>query len=615
MLRSIPRNLLVVIAALLLGLVYLFESRAAYDSTSIRNAEDLAFSLSDRLSQLTHLGGAGVRFLTPQEAFVEKDGLVFLTDRARPGANPNYKVEHPILYLIRKAKAEWKDKLDRQSRDLKEAVQNYKNKYGRAPPKGFDKWYQFALQNKVILIDEYDQINTDILPFLGLPPQPIKKRSQIMIEDDTSYYHQGSFNLFIEGGKIVKETGGMVQHTRVEEQKRLLKRFVHLLPDMNLTIWAHDTSVMHLSGEKREELETLAKQGKMLSEDRWEDWGDPPEFVGWEAFCRPDSNMRNAVAGMMPQSHIPDPSFVRKHYDSMDFCKHPQNIPLHSLTGNYGVGPRAVNLWPVFSQSKLSIYADILVTPLEQFGQDVGLDPDWEQKTANKILWRGSATGSKYAREIVWRSAQRVRLGYLTNSKSKNIEKQIYTTSRADNVTLEAFQSSLERVNDGYFDIKFTGEPIQCEVNDGSCEAVRRQLPFTEKPMFGAEANAYKYIFDVDGNGWSGRFHRLMSSKSAVLKSTAFTEWWGDRVQPWVHYIPVKLDYSDLHSIASFFIGDEHSSGHDELAKEIGLAGKGWAAKHWRMQDMEAYMFRLYLEYARLLHRDPNNPTNWDFKM
>lgn len=73
-----------------------------------------------------------------------------------------------------------------------------------------------------------------------------------MIEDANSYYHQGSFNLFIKDGKIVDgSSGGMASHPRVDEQKRLLKRFVHMLPDMNLTIWAHDTSVMHLSGEKR----------------------------------------------------------------------------------------------------------------------------------------------------------------------------------------------------------------------------------------------------------------------------------------------------------------------------------------------------------------------------
>jgi len=44
-------------------------------------------------------------------------------------------------------------------------------------------------------------------------------------------------------------------------------------------------------------------------------------------------------------------------------------------------------------------------------------------------------------------------------------------------------------------------------------------------------------MFDVDGNGWSGRFHRLMSMRSAVLKSTVFPEWYQDRVQEWVQCV------------------------------------------------------------------------------
>lgn len=72
-----------------------------------------------------------------------------------------------------------------------------------------------------------------------------------MIEDPTNYYYQGSFTMWIKGGKISKITGGEREHTRVQEQTELIKRFVHLLPDMNVTIWTHDTSVMHLTGEKR----------------------------------------------------------------------------------------------------------------------------------------------------------------------------------------------------------------------------------------------------------------------------------------------------------------------------------------------------------------------------
>jgi len=52
----------------------------------------------------------------------------------------NSKGPHPIYELIRDAEKKWQDKLDRQSRSLEDAVEEYKRRYRRAPPKGFDVW-------------------------------------------------------------------------------------------------------------------------------------------------------------------------------------------------------------------------------------------------------------------------------------------------------------------------------------------------------------------------------------------------------------------------------------------------------------------------------------------
>ncbi len=47
------------------------------------------------------------------------------------------------------------------------------------------------------------------------------------------------------------------------------------------------------------------------------------------------------------------------------------------------------------------------------------------------------------------------------------------------------------------------------------------------------EMGRYKYFFDVDGNGWSARFRRLMSTHSVVFKSTLYAECFSERIQPW----------------------------------------------------------------------------------
>lgn len=47
---------------------------------------------------------------------------------------------HPIFQLIRDAEAAWDAKLARASKTLEEAVAEYRRRYRRAPPLGFDKW-------------------------------------------------------------------------------------------------------------------------------------------------------------------------------------------------------------------------------------------------------------------------------------------------------------------------------------------------------------------------------------------------------------------------------------------------------------------------------------------
>lgn len=66
-------------------------------------------------------------------------------------------------------------------------------------------------------------------------------------------------------------------------------------------------------------------------------------------------------------------------------------------------------------------------------------------------------------------------------------------------------------------------------------------------------------------------------------------------------FVPVKVDYTDLYDIMAFFSGDlNHEHGHEELAKRIAQQGKEFANKYWRWEDLEAYTFRLYLEWARV---------------
>jgi hypothetical protein len=89
---------------------------------------------------------------------------------------------------------------------------------------------------------------------------------------------------------------------------------------------------------------------------------------------------------------------------------------------------------------------------------------------------------------------------------------------------------------------------------------------------------------------------------SLLFKSSINPEWWSDRIQPWVHYVPINIDYSDLHDAFTYFHGDVRGvGGNPELAERMAKEGQKWAKTHWRRVDMAAYMSRLYLEWARLV--------------
>lgn len=87
--------------------------------------------------------------------YTSGDGLVRgWTLEGRSKKNVGKRLTHPIEELMRDNKQRWEDLLKRQSKSLEQAVKEYKRRYGRLPPKGFDKWYKYCVDNNVKIIDD-----------------------------------------------------------------------------------------------------------------------------------------------------------------------------------------------------------------------------------------------------------------------------------------------------------------------------------------------------------------------------------------------------------------------------------------------------------------------------
>ncbi|GAA5832497.1 hypothetical protein JCM11251_001347 [Rhodosporidiobolus azoricus] len=518
---------------------------------------------------------------------------------------------HPIHFLLREAQSAWTAKLARQSRSLDQAVREYRRRYRREPPRGFDQWFRFAKKNKVQLIDEYDSINERILPFAAIRPEILQYRSA-MLQNTTGeemfWLHEKTVTLRIRDGKVTGE--GPMQNVlnRTRDMVELLSGISQYLPDLNLTMTAHDAPFITLSGENKERHVQAALAGQYI--DDLATHTDISSMDGWAVSCPVDSPMRRLPRYAERTEWVPTDkqSFIGlDHVKAMDMCFHPEYQPIHGFTAFEGSRPGI--LYPFFSLSTTSVFSDLLLPPLEQYGDAVGRDPSWKEKKHNKLIWRGGPTGSDLTIPHARKYSQRVRLARLPHMTGK----VTLPFSRSDDLSrgilgpVKSFLGAAAFFASKYLDIHFFGYAIQCgSLKDClKFEEEFEWVDYTEPEV----QNEFKYVLDVDGNGWSGRFHRLMSSNSLVLKSTIFPEWYSDRIQPWVHYIPVKLDYSDLLPILAFFIGSPlpadiragRTGAHDELAEQVATEGKRWAQQFWREVDMQAYLWRLLLEYHRVM--------------
>lgn len=147
---------------------------------------------------------------------------------------------HPLHLLIKDAEAAWQEKVARQSRTLEEAVGEYERRYNQAPPLGFDKWWAFATEHDVQLLDEYDSIYNKILPYQSLPRDVLAHRSWMLQHDETLWLRDLAFTVEInaeKGGKVSSRGPMLHRNNRAEQTVAFLDGISQLVPvNLNLTI-------------------------------------------------------------------------------------------------------------------------------------------------------------------------------------------------------------------------------------------------------------------------------------------------------------------------------------------------------------------------------------------
>ncbi|CAE6410133.1 hypothetical protein ACGC1H_006470 [Rhizoctonia solani] len=600
--------------------------------------------------------------------------------------SPPTPIEHPIPKLMLSAHRKYKGMLNRQSSTLEEAVKEYERRYGRAPPRGFDEWFEFAKENGCKIMDEYDGMVKDFEPFWQLEGVEFRRRAEQVGElasIDLVRIRDGKATIVnVERGHHGNEVSARAQGFAM-----MIEKYQNKLPDMTLAInarsegrvlvpWVHMEYPNSTNQDSSTGLAAMLGGADPAAVDKdahlISDWRDTGSV--WEAYrqtCPPGTEARRLFHSLQGHGSRPsafsraqvplesgssseenqDPyqgagsdfSFEESTQQGFDYCAHPS---AHTQSGHFFSDWRTIPaLYPVLSPAKAPGFSDLVIpshyyyasTKRYTYGYDSintvvkdidDMEHPWDRK-ADKVFWRGATTGGGSSPPGFMAQYQRHRFVRMASSKSEHNRTVVYAHPSKPN-EYYAHKVPHKELNEHMIDAAFT-KAVSCVNYPTGCAGMMKEMRFAEPVMLG-EHWKYKYLLDLDGQSYSARFFAFLASQSAVIKATVYREFWSDWMVPWVHYIPLSGGYNELYNIHAFFsppsakmsaiaksdnsnstdtVSTEASEG-DVLLKKIALAGRTWKKSHGRRVDMEAYVYRLCLEYARLWADDREE---WSLKL
>ncbi|KAE8450914.1 hypothetical protein EG329_005354 [Mollisiaceae sp. DMI_Dod_QoI] len=542
--------------------------------------------------------------------------------------------KHPIVSLMQAADQAWSKYEEERSLTFKETVAKYRRTYGRHPPPGFRDWYKFARERNVHNVDDFDQINADLRPFWGLEPAAIRSLAAHMHEDESN----GVSGLHIRDKRVWKLTNA---NWRVETMRDMVESFVEYLPDMDIAMNRHDQPRVVVPWDDIQALLSKEASARQIYPDAADEWTkdmhgllkendtEPviidPEFfqapgkqymlIAKEA-CPPDSHARKEGSSIRSAELLYKDNrggFITNFNLSSDLCTvGPEIESKHGFLFAPSTIVASKKLLPIFGESKVNVNADILFPANmyykndDRYAYDPSYDYEWDDKK-DRMIWRGVTSGGTNTADN-WKDMHRQRLVLLTNAT-------VMADQEVRIMTEDASRQG-EYKNFGHFcpsefatkhtDIGFT-EAFACVPDCAFYDGV---LTYKSMTTLSQQFES-KYVIDVDGHSFSGRWHAFLQSKSLGIKSTIFREWHDSRLFAWRHFVPLDSRYDELYSILTYFIGlGNHSvlangqpyvPRHDFEARKLGRQGREWASKVLRREDIEIYLFRLLIEYARVI--------------
>ncbi|KAJ7087520.1 hypothetical protein C8R44DRAFT_893220 [Mycena epipterygia] len=412
----------------------------------------------------------------------------------------------------------------------------YTLKTGRTPPHGFDAFVDYAGQHGC-LVDAYDGVHADFLPFWQAErraPQRGWFRQRVkVVEERLKKDSRGLTALTVRDGKVHRPE---YQGTYFDgDWENTINKFASALPPLTVIINGRDEPrVVFDALQLFEDNTTTTTTTSFLDlTDRTPFALSPPStaaFFAPRAGCKPRGGGVGDVSFLTSASSA---EFTTDLVPVLSMAKVGGGVPSLGLGGGLdtgaGVGDAAgggQGGGGGGGGGEHTCFADVLV-PGEFYYRNSWWAgkfeyPDnvaWADKR-DVLYWRGKSNGG-HIRGTNYQSFPRFRLIDLA-ARPENVQK-------------------------GLFDVRMTGwHESHCTTDDCDAEAIKKAYNISGEVVPREEAYQYKYLLDVDGNTFSGRYLGLLRSGGLVFKSTAFTEFFTPWLVPFEHFIPVRPDLADL---------------------------------------------------------------------
>ena len=492
-----------------------------------------------------------------------------------------------------------------------------------------------------MIIDDFDQIYNNLLPFWALPPNEIREMTRQLATNP--FNDLGGIS--IRNGEARVQDGIKPTHAwMVLGAAEMIGKFSDHLPDMDIVFNLNDEPRVAVPYEKATVLKRQAmahsSNDKVIngwSKDRDQGWGpiEPAHQTNetiftdaaWSnifdryvsAVCPPSSKARSQ---RIWNRHDLCMSCIRPHsmgqfpadWDvATDLCHQPDLEKLHGFTIAPASFKVSQELVPVLSQSSVAGFSDIIYPSPWNYMDKIKYEPSDEfpddayRSKDNTLFWIGS-TSEGVSMRGEWRGIPRQRFAHMINNNTMNKVSVLLPANKPETYSYQIMDGTAPPEQLGLNTEVHLSNIIRCD----DCDEQKQEMNTSSYVDF-QHHWANRYLFDLDGAGFSGRFLPFMQSRSIPFKTGLFRQWLDSRVTPWLHFVPIDLRLHGVWSTLAYFAGVDVTLGspegagrrikmkpHDVQGEWIAEEGRKWAEKAIRKEDMEIYFFRLLLEWGRI---------------